>query len=252
MKIIKETSAELVVRISPSISTTIFMLIWSPGMIGFATLVFYTIFNNSGDLKIICDRQIVGSVNCQFQIAPLFRIAPLRISNYNSVTAIRYMEPTETKKEGEGGDTLVNHQILLTTELGYSSAYRHFVFARRGEKSRSMKLENIVNKLSLFMLQPQEKLIVIEENLDFDYTLILPLFFMVIGILGFHAVIKIVNFSINKTSSKISVSYLSILGLWKYSFDLKEIQDIKVEVRRSKDLTKGACDFLRRKIKSPC
>jgi hypothetical protein len=227
MEIIKETPVELTLRKTPNFLWSIFTLIPLAMFIGLPLFISYQILSHLGDTVTICKRLKAEVVNCQIQRNSLLKLAPTTTSKYNSVTAVKYKSIEEKDSEGR---VLVNDHIFLTTSSGEISAYEEI----NGEPE---KLQNIVSKLSLF-LKSQKSSITFKENPELGRVLASIGFLMIFEMMGLIVLdisFRVSNLKIDKNQNEISGHSLSVLGFWKYSFNLQEIDKIEVKIETDSD-----------------
>jgi hypothetical protein len=224
MKIIKETSAELVMRIMPS---PVYIIAGIISSIFVSLPLTYLLFNTS-DLIIRCDRLKSGTVDCQAQRNLLFNLVAGEVTKYKSITAI-----AREDIEGEDADRkkFVRSDWFFMTAYGKFPIYNFFPNAEIGHNRE--KMLHAVNRINFF-LGSQEQSIVIRNKFVFEtYHIFLFVFLIIIisfCIFVIHSAWRITILSINKHQNKISESYFSILGFWKCSFNLEEIQKVEVNI----------------------
>jgi hypothetical protein len=221
MKIIKETPTELVIKITPTFLTIILGLIWIAGIAGFVIPLLCMGLILNGDTIINCARLNSDEVNCQFhEVMPVFNVIPIKTSKYNYINAMEFKNLEKTSE----GSKYTHFYMLFKTRYGDIPIHEYSLLRQRQEDT--------VKKINAF-LKSQVKSITITQGSFLGLFAVL-LIGLIIGsvtvvFIAFEAMFKIVNLTINKCDNKISGSSLSILGLWKYSFDIKEIKSIEID-----------------------
>jgi hypothetical protein len=206
-----------------------------PMFIGMPLFISYQILSHLEETVTICKRLKDERVNCQIQRNPLLKLAPTTTSKYNSVTAVKYKSTEVKGSDGSvlvqsDGSVVVDNNIFLITSSGEISAYE-------GIKGEPEKLPNIVSKLSLF-LKSQESSITFKDSPElgkifasFGFLII----WEIVSLAYLDGVFRVSSLKIDKKQNKISGNSLSVLGFWKYSFNLQEIDKIEVKTETDSD-----------------
>ncbi len=219
MKIIKETSTELVMKIMPSSISIIAGIIAS---ILITLPIGYIV--NIGDTATVCYRLENNTVDCQFQKNLIFNFTPARVVKYRSVISI---VRENTEGEDADGKKFVRSDAFFVTTYGKIPIYNFPVAGTRKQE----KILSDVNKIDLF-LKSQKQSIVIKDIFVFEASdIVLIIFLMLITAWCIPVIclaFRITVLSIDKNQNTISERYLSIFGFWKYSSDLEEIQKVEI------------------------
>jgi hypothetical protein len=224
MKLIKNDSSEMVFRSRTHPLILIFLLTWAICFGGIPLFMVFELIRDSGNISLVCDRQLRNQVNCQISKSQFFGLIPGKSEKIEGIISAKQVTNTS--------NLMVDHLVDISAKTGnviYGQG-SEYMSGVRGNLSESIFVANSINQ---FIVSSEMKLVAtqnvaLQENQIFYLLILSP--FILIGSSVFYFTSQVETLTLDRNQGLVS-RRISLLGitLSQKSFLLADANRVIIE-----------------------
>jgi hypothetical protein len=234
MKVIRQTSSELVLYHQPSFGQIIFAIILASIFMGLPFLAICMILFNVGVTTVSCQRIEPGEVNCKKQQSKLFGLVQQQFILLKQVKSAKFESKESIDSDGARP---TSYQVTVATRTGDVRLIENYVNSSLDKTSPS-EMQAIANRLNTF-IQSNQSSLVIERDIRGDLNQsALPVatigFFELIGGIIF-LFFQSETFTFDKKSNRLAYKRRTLLGQTYQYHPLNSVKGTYIETDTNGD-----------------
>ena len=234
MKIIQQTSSELVIKNKPDLPN-IFLLIWAAGFMSIPLLIMFGVFSELGVTTLNCKRVEPTQVSCEKQQSKFFGFTQLPPTQFSQVESAKFKS-----KEGidSDGDRTIDNWVTLVTSTGEVTLVEDAVSVN-GVRGSANEMQTIATQVNNF-IQSNQPSLVVQRDLRWDLGQSLLPFGLcsipwIIGANVLFALFRSETLIFDKNSGNLIREQKTLLGKKRKYYLLYEITGIDIETKTDSD-----------------